>query len=396
MRRWRRDEGEARGSGLPFLARMLLSLAVALAAVGAVQYAVVDRTLTRQAVAQLVTLHTADAEVVQRLFGAPGAGVLEAEGALDNLAVHPGVERVALLSADGTVLAVGRGDFTALDGSGGAGALDARRTVGRRVDAATARAVAAVGASGRARVTAEGGGAVVRVPVRLGGSTGVLEVLRSGDALREQVAQLRRLLLLTLAGGLALAVPVFYLLGGRSLSSRHGQVLASSSTDALTGLRNHRTFHEGLREQVAAARRTSRPLVLVLVDLDGFKQVNDTLGHRRGDAVLAAVGALLRREAPAGAAHRIGGDEFALLLPGTPAEGALALAGRVRAAVEAEVEGVTASIGVAALDATAGGAEALVEHADAALYAAKRGGRNRVVHSAALRPQPADRLRAGA
>ncbi|PPK97680.1 diguanylate cyclase (GGDEF)-like protein [Kineococcus xinjiangensis] len=388
--------------GLGFATRMMLSLGLTLAAVGGVQYGLVAHTVTQRADEQLASDHSADAKVLRELYNAPGAGLLEAEEALDNLAARPGVHRVALLDATGLVLAVGRprhdvGAHSVHEGAEATafrGALDPQRIVKRRVDDATAALVLAVSRSGEPTVHADGRDKVVRVPLLLRQEHGVLEVVRSGDEVRQQVADLRSVLLLTLALGLALAMPAFYLLGGRQLSNRHGQALQSSTTDALTGLRNHRSFHETLREELGAAQRGGRPLTLVLVDLDGFKQVNDTFGHRRGDTVLASVAFVLREHVPPGCAYRLGGDEFALLLPGATLEEGLDVAERVRETVEFSVEGVTTSIGVAGLDASAPDAESLVEHADVAMYAAKRSGRNQVVNAAELLSEPVESLSA--
>jgi diguanylate cyclase (GGDEF)-like protein len=168
-------------------------------------------------------------------------------------------------------------------------------------------------------------------------------------------------------------------------------------TDGLTGLRNSRYFHAWLPQAHASARRTGRPLSLVLVDLDRFKRVNDRWGHPVGDQTLAAAGlaisaavregdAPVRLEAPA----RVGGEEFAIVLHDTTAEEAALVADRVLAAVRgtsvrldggADVR-VTASAGVASTEAdpeeTPG---SLYVRADRALYAAKRAGRDRTVVS---------------
>ncbi|MDP9418179.1 MAG: GGDEF domain-containing protein [Actinomycetota bacterium] len=226
-----------------------------------------------------------------------------------------------------------------------------------------------------------GGHVLVRAPVDLSGSVHVLEVLQDGDDLRIQVADLRRMLLLTLGGALLLTVPAFYFLGGRALASALDEAVDRSTTDPLTGLANHRKFQEDIAASIDLARRHGRALTLALVDLDGFKTVNDTLGHREGDRVLAAVAMVLRDGRIGDVAYRIGGDEFAILLPETDLVGAQVALERVRARVESSVAGVTTSIGVAPLGVEAPDVETLVRLADAALYAAKRGGRNRVVVS---------------
>src|SRR5206468_3169956 len=110
-------------------------------------------------------------------------------------------------------------------------------------------------------------------------------------------------------------------------------------------------------------------------------QVNDSRDHRDGDRVLAAVGLLLRHGRPEDLPFRVGGDEFALLLPETDIDGAEVTAERIRALVAAEVDGVTTSIGLATFAVDAPDAESLLEAADAALYRAKHAGRNRVVRA---------------
>jgi diguanylate cyclase (GGDEF)-like protein/PAS domain S-box-containing protein len=162
------------------------------------------------------------------------------------------------------------------------------------------------------------------------------------------------------------------------------RLVAQATTDALTGLVNHATFHVALAEAVAAAVRAGRALVLAVIDLDRFKALNDSLGHRSGDDALAAIGDLLRGHARRGdVVGRTGGEELAWLMPDTGLAGGRSAAERLRAAIaRAPVggpSGVTASIGVTELLATDADADALFRRADAALYAAKAGGRDRVV-----------------
>jgi diguanylate cyclase (GGDEF)-like protein len=158
---------------------------------------------------------------------------------------------------------------------------------------------------------------------------------------------------------------------------------ARASTDSLTGLPNRRAVQEALKRMIAQSGRTLAPMAVLLLDLDHFKQINDTYGHDRGDAVLAAVGEVL-----AGALRtsdfvgRNGGEEFVALLPDTGIDGALEAAEKLRAAIgRLTLPGidrpVTTSIGAAVYPHTAADPESLLRLADRALYAAKAGGRNR-------------------
>jgi diguanylate cyclase (GGDEF)-like protein len=160
-----------------------------------------------------------------------------------------------------------------------------------------------------------------------------------------------------------------------------------SRRDPLTGVLNRRSLDEALGREIARARRHGHALSVMILDLDHFKQVNDTYGHPGGDEVLRAfarvVGSRLREE---DVLYRYGGEEFLAVLPETDPQGALAAAERVVAAVAetpVPVAGtrlrVTVSVGVAALSPSVADAAELVARADEALYAAKSGGRNRAV-----------------
>ena len=171
----------------------------------------------------------------------------------------------------------------------------------------------------------------------------------------------------------------------------HETVERQAVTDELTGLFNRRRFQEAMTTEVERSKRFGQPVGLVLLDLDDFKTVNDTYGHQQGDLVLREVARVLREtsreiDEPA----RYGGEELAVVLPGTDLEGAYNLAERVRAGIEAlslpllDGDGtvrVTASFGVAALPGSADDMRGLVAAADEALYRAKRAGKNRTVRA---------------
>ncbi|MEG6504782.1 PAS domain-containing protein [Nitratidesulfovibrio sp. 1201_IL3209] len=158
-----------------------------------------------------------------------------------------------------------------------------------------------------------------------------------------------------------------------------------ATTDGLTGLANRRRFLEALEHEVQRHRRYGTPLALVSIDVDRFKRVNDTWGHAVGDEVLCALAAICRAEVrDVDTVGRIGGEEFAVLLPDTAPEEAMAVAERLRVSVQAAPLltaagplSVTLSLGVAATP-PCDGADELLREADRALYRAKAGGRNRV------------------
>lgn len=169
----------------------------------------------------------------------------------------------------------------------------------------------------------------------------------------------------------------------RELLAANDTLRRLSITDSLTGLHNRRALQQSLQLEVSRSRRNGRPLALIAIDLDYFKIINDRHGHGVGDQVLRQFALILRdsvREADVVA--RPGGEEFAILLPDTPVAQACALAERLRRTVREAawpVERVTASFGIAGMDAPAMDIPGLLKAADEALYAAKHAGRDRVV-----------------
>jgi diguanylate cyclase (GGDEF)-like protein len=276
------------------------------------------------------------------------------------------------------------------------GALQERARAGARDEPAAATALAAAErqalAHARLGTARDGDVYALAAPIAREGARetlhGLIAVARRGrpfdDAERELVASLARQTGLSLENvGL------------------HDRVRRQAVTDDLTGLFNHRRFQEVIASEIAAAQRYDRPLALLLLDIDDFKAINDTYGHQQGDVVLREVARVLRdcsREIDEPA--RYGGEEMAVALPQTDLDGAYAIAERVRVAVEAlaipRLDGsgslsVTVSCGVAA---GSDDKDALVADADAALYSAKRGGKNRTVRAPAraVRPLPVGEL----
>jgi diguanylate cyclase (GGDEF)-like protein len=162
----------------------------------------------------------------------------------------------------------------------------------------------------------------------------------------------------------------------------------SARTDALTGLSNRRVFNETLDAEIRRSRRYRWPVTVLMLDLDHFKDVNDSYGHLLGDLVLERVGGIVRHTVrDADAACRFGGEELAVVLPETSREGGYAVGERIRRRVEQAFQGrpidghdisMTVSVGLATFPDDGLHADELLARADEALYGAKHAGRNRV------------------
>ncbi len=165
---------------------------------------------------------------------------------------------------------------------------------------------------------------------------------------------------------------------------------AAALTDNLTGLPNHRAFQEDLDRAMSALEETGRPFTLVLIDLDGLKQINDGAGHQAGDECIVALAQSL---AAAGrsrdVAYRIGGDEFALIVPGERAMNALYLVQRLQSRLPATRSGITVSATAGLAEPIPGaGKDQLIRCADLALIRAKRSNRRSLVYTPALELEP--------
>jgi diguanylate cyclase (GGDEF)-like protein len=176
---------------------------------------------------------------------------------------------------------------------------------------------------------------------------------------------------------------------GRAIANarRFEEVAGAARTDALTGLRHHGAFMTDLGLEVEAALAGGRPLGLCMIDLDGFKQVNDRLGHLAGDALLAGLASRMRGVVRGGeGVYRYGGDEFAVLVPGADRAAAALVGARLHAAIsgqpfslgEARALHITCSVGVASLPEDARAPTALVDAADRAMFKAKARGKDQV------------------
>lgn len=187
-----------------------------------------------------------------------------------------------------------------------------------------------------------------------------------------------------------------------SVAVKHARLFQETQqqalTDGLTGCVNRRSFEMQLERDLRHATRMRQPVSLIMLDIDRFKEVNDTHGHDAGDAALRVIANALREELRGvDTAARYGGEEFALILPQTTLESALIVAERLRARIEEThapgIPMITASLGVATFPEHAGAREFLVTCADRALYQAKRAGRNRVCAALDLPEEPSPQPR---
>jgi two-component system, cell cycle response regulator len=225
-----------------------------------------------------------------------------------------------------------------------------------------------------ARVTATGG----RVSIKDLGSTNGTYV---NDELLTDDYQLRN-------GDLVkIGRTIFkFIAGGNIEAAYHDEIYRLTTVDGLTQIYNRRYFEETLERELARCNRYSRALSLVLIDIDHFKNVNDSFGHLAGDHILKSLASTIktriRRE---DILSRYGGEEFSLLLPEVDLPGAATLAEKTRKVIEKhkfefdrQHIPVTVSLGVATIDGTQSDAQDLIRAADTKLYEAKSAGRNRV------------------
>jgi len=186
-----------------------------------------------------------------------------------------------------------------------------------------------------------------------------------------------------------LAISLLMVIGLYGLRAVFTDLRSQANTDALTGLTNRRSVIQQAQHEIDRAARNQHPLAFLMFDIDHFKAVNDTYGHPAGDAVLCAVADIARATfRHIDSVGRIGGEEFLAVLPDSNQENATAAAERFRRAIAAKEltfgdrrMGITMSIGVVIPDLSKNSVtvETVMQSADQALYAAKNGGRNRVV-----------------
>lgn len=357
-------------SGLSFMVRWVFAVSAAMLVAGVMEYGFARQQIIDRAIEDSRRNYEVLAEGLAEALTAAGSDAGRREHAIADELHHvlrsPGTVQVGLFDASGKLLASGE-DQTSLG----------------EIDGADPRRFADVLATGETAVRTESshaGEAGYRflVPVTAPGGTLVLEIDQHPEIINELVQDLGQNKLLGLLTAIVIAIPLSYLFGGRSLQRRQLRAQQQADADPLTGLSGRRPFKPSL-EAILNDQKYS-VVSLALLDLDGFKQLNDRLGHSHGDRVLQALADSFEELADSDTAFRLGGDEFAVILPGSDEDQAAEALNRVRAAFSARFPGVTFSAGIASI----GTREPLLltelwERGDAALYEAKRLGRHRSV-----------------
>jgi len=353
-------------STLAFGLRLFATVALTLALIGGTGYVLLERTLAHLQISEYAESQRADAKAFER-EGTRATSNADAIGDIDRLlegvAQRSDTREVLLIDSRHTVRATGNGALV--------GTTDANP----RIDAALER--------GRSYAGREDDDSKYSsdlefiVPVSLPSGRYAYEAIYYHSTYDAQLNEVRDILaligLLTLIGGGG----VFYLVGGRRLMRDHRMILRRATRDGLTDLPNQRAFQDEFSQAVGSAARYEEPFALALLDVDDFKLINDRNGHPHGDAILMRLAKVLRAGRPGDRPYRIGGDEFALSLAHTDAEGARIVARRLSR--ELADAGVEVSIGVSALRPGLQ-ADTLRAEADAALYDAKRQGGNVAAH----------------
>jgi diguanylate cyclase (GGDEF)-like protein len=367
-RRWlaeRRVAGE-NGSVFGFGTRLFAAIALTFTLIGVVGYVLIDRNLENRQIENYAADLRADAQGFEEESAhaaSPADAIPGIDRLLDAIARRPGTLETLLIDRRHIVRASGEDRLIGTEDTD------------PRIDAALEHGTSYAGREGD--LTKDRQNFEFVVPVNLPSGRYAYEVSYSHGTYDAQLHDMR--MVLVLVGLLALfgGGGVFYLIGGRALIRDHRTALQRATRDGLTDLPNQRAFQDEFPQAVASAARYQDPLALVVLDVDDFKFINDRHGHPHGDAVLKRVAAVLREARPGDRPYRTGGDEFALLLAHTDADGARTLSRRLsRSFTDA---GIEASVGVSALH-PGQRADTLRAEADAALYEAKRQGGNRSAH----------------
>jgi diguanylate cyclase (GGDEF)-like protein len=364
--RWlhaRRDRLD--GSAFAFGVRLLATVTVTFALIGVGGYVLLERSLAQRQIDEYAAGQRADARAFERESATATSaadGLADIDRLLEGVAQRPGTREAILIDSGHVIRA-------------GTDALLGTTDSDPRIDAALEHRASFSGRE--SDPTKDRSDFEFVVPVNLPSGRYAYEVTYDHHTSDAQLNEVRGILaligLLTMLGGSA----IFYLVGGRRLMRDHRMVLRRATRDGLTDLPNQRAFQDELPQAVATAARYEDSFALALLDVDDFKLVNDHHGHQRGDEILRRLAEVLREARPGDRPYRIGGDEFALSLTHTDADGARAVARRLSRSLSDA--GINVSVGVSALR-PGQQADTLRAEADAALYEAKRQGGNRATH----------------
>lgn len=353
-----------------FLFKLTATFVGTLVVIGAGLYAVQAHDARRIVIADGAELQLARGQFIEDTYRHPSGGkkpLDEVREVLVQIGTLPGVRDALVISASGIIVA----------------AHDAALEATEAKIVHSGAAITRVQRSGTPEFVAEthaGLDVFEHVSsIQLRGQRYVFLVELEPVLLNRQLAALKLSSVRAMTLGALFALPLLYLLGGRSLARRFGAAADQATLDGLTGLHNHRSFQEALQHEVARAQRFGGTFTLALLDVDDFKFVNDTRGHRQGDDVLVRLAAALRTGRSVDLAFRVGGDEFAVIMPHLGHDQAILAIERFRQAALPRMGGTTISVGLAEFDPTEGDDGGVRDRADTALYEAKRRGRNQVV-----------------
>jgi diguanylate cyclase (GGDEF)-like protein len=362
VRRREREDGSAFAFGV----RLFASVALTFVLTAATVCVLLERDLAHRQISDYAEGQRADAAAFER-EGARATStadeITDIDRLLEGIEKRPGTVAVALVDRQHIITATGESTLL--------GTTDADPRIAAALEHGRTYAGYA-----RSPGNAEGNFEFV-VPVELPSGRYAYELTYDRRIYDAQLSELRSTIalagLLTMLGGGV----VFYLLGGRRLMRDHRMVLRRATRDGLTDLPNQRAFQDEFPQAVASAARYGYSLALALLDVDDFKLINDSKGHPHGDAILRRVAEVLADARPGDRPYRIGGDEFAMSLTHTDAEGARAVVRRL--SDNLKDVGIKVSVGVSALR-PGQQADTLRAEADAALYEAKREGGDRATH----------------
>jgi diguanylate cyclase (GGDEF)-like protein len=353
-------------SAFTFGVRLLATVTLTFALIGAAGYILLERTLAHRQITDYAATQRGDAKAIEHeaaLAANPADATAEIDRLLYGIAQRPGTLEAQLVDQRHVIVAAN------------APALAGRTELGSPITGALKRGTSYAGREHDAQQ--DGRNFEFVIPVNLPSGRYAYNIVYDHAVYDNQLHEVQLILgligLLALGGGAA----VFYLVGGRRLMRDHRMVLRRATRDGLTDLPNQRAFQDEFPDAVAAATRYGDPLALVLFDVDDFKLINDRHGHLEGDSLLRVLSGVLRSSRPGDRPYRIGGDEFALLLTHTDGEGARTVTRRLSR--DFSEAGVKISMGASVLRPGLA-ADTLRAEADVALYEAKREGGDRAVH----------------